>query len=222
MHESSETLKTLTEPNTQEELFSLQPASLANLPLLPGSERAQKMTVGSGRKLLGFYLNLKQNAPSLKTLSEYLLLKKDWYSRICFLKWKVRGTKYNRILYQLQQLEPSIEGTESGLLPTPSASEDGRTSKEGWTWNKTHWLDETGKKIQTHLKHTVQMLGTPKATQSLRSKNFREGIGDYSGQKLQLMPAFEEWMFHLPMGYTRLKKIEPQDSKPSETQSNGT
>ena len=194
---------------------------------------------------------------------------KDWYSRICFLKWKVKGTPYNRILYQLAPSVPSTDGIESGLLPTASASEDGRTPKKGWTWNKTHWLDQNGKKIQSHLKHTIQMLGTPKATQSIRSNRFRKGRNpnpqeaiqmlptprktDYKGAskqtevngrnpetnslmdaiengknpglKLQLNPAFEEWMFHLPMGYTRLKNLkkekELRDLKPSVTQSNG-
>ena len=148
MHESNETLKTLMEPNTQEELFSSQPACHANLPVLPGSERAQKMTVGSGRKLLGFYLNLKQNAPSLKTLSEYLLLKTDWYSRICFLKWKVKGTPYNRILYQLVPSVPSTDGIESGLLlATPQAY--------------SHNPEKSNRLGQVKLDIQIKMLRTP-------------------------------------------------------------
>ena len=49
--------------------------------------------------------------------------------------------------------------------------------------------------------------------------------GKYRGLKLQLNPAFEEWMFHLRMGYTKLmsskKEKELHALKPLETQSNG-
>jgi len=125
MHELNETSENLMEPYMQEELFSSQLGFHVSQPVLPGSERAQQMTVGSGRKLLGLWQKHNRHGQSLKTLSEYLVLKKDWYSRICFLKWKVKGTPYNRILYQLAPSVPSTGDIESGLLRSPSSQEPG-------------------------------------------------------------------------------------------------
>jgi hypothetical protein len=47
-----------------------------------------------------------------------------WYSTRCKLTWKLKGTKYNRLYFQLQvsALAPT-EGTGFGLLPTPRAQE---------------------------------------------------------------------------------------------------
>jgi hypothetical protein len=42
------------------------------------------------------------------------------YSRKYALTWKAKGTKYNRLLFQLSPLERRTDGTEFGLLLTPT------------------------------------------------------------------------------------------------------
>ena len=106
----------------QMSLFSLggflDPASQ---PLVPGSEEAAKMTVGSGKKLSELLEKSNQNGASLKMLRDYLLLSKAWHSTICFLRWKLKATPQKRLLYQLAPSMPHTAGTECGLLATPNA-----------------------------------------------------------------------------------------------------
>jgi hypothetical protein len=49
----------------------------------------------------------------------------DWYSSKCALTWKVKGTKFNRLLFQLVPKTHRTEETDAGLLlPTPTAMMD--------------------------------------------------------------------------------------------------
>jgi len=60
-------------------------------------------------------------------MSEELLTSKTaWSSRLCALTWKVKDTKFNRSLFQLQASVLRTEEKESGsLLPTPVSSDAG-------------------------------------------------------------------------------------------------
>ena len=91
--------------------------------VLPGSEEARMMTVGFGRKLLECSESLSQHGPCLRTLAVSLVLSKEWYSRVCLLRWKARGTKCNRTLFQLVPSAHGTEEIESSLWLTPSASD---------------------------------------------------------------------------------------------------
>src|SRR3990172_316471 len=93
------------------------------------SERAKMITVTSGRKCYELFLLFAGTAKDehgylLKMLADYLLNHTEWYSSRCVLKWKMKGTRFNRLLFQLVPSTSHTEGTESGLLPTPSASEN--------------------------------------------------------------------------------------------------
>ena len=49
----------------------------------------------------------------------------DWYSSRCALTWKLKGTKFNRLLFQLQPKTHRTEEIDVGsLLPTPTAMMD--------------------------------------------------------------------------------------------------
>ena len=69
----------------------------------------------------------KQNLlGSLGRMSEILLASQTaWYSNKCTLTWKVKVTKSNRLLYQLQQSTLPTNDTEHGLWRTPTAEGDG-------------------------------------------------------------------------------------------------
>ncbi len=48
----------------------------------------------------------------------------DWYSSRCALTWKMKGTKFSRLLFQLQPKTHRTEEIDVGLLPTPTAMMD--------------------------------------------------------------------------------------------------
>lgn len=47
----------------------------------------------------------------------------DWYSRMYKLTWKMKGTKYRRIYFQLRAKTRNTNETDVGLLPTPTATD---------------------------------------------------------------------------------------------------
>jgi hypothetical protein len=59
-----------------------------------------------------------------KTFSALLIGTGDWYSTRCKLTWKLKGTKYNRLYFQLQASTLPTKGTEFGLLLTPTTREE--------------------------------------------------------------------------------------------------
>ena len=93
--------------------------SLASLLVLPGSERAKEMTVTSGRKCLEL---LKSSGP-LGLLAKMLLESSIWVSNKRFLTWKVRDTKFKRLIFQLVPSMPPTKELDYGLLPTITASD---------------------------------------------------------------------------------------------------
>ena len=116
-------------------------------PVVPGSAEAQAMTVGSGEKLLESLPKSSRSGASLKMLEDSLVLRGDWFSRICFLKWKVMVTKQGRFVFQLVPKTPRTEETGFGLLHTPDASD--RRSKNS---------------KQQGVSNQIAMLPTPTAT----------------------------------------------------------
>src|SRR5690554_3196600 len=115
-----ETSNNLTVENTGEQLTLFAEASPVSRTPLPGSERAQVMTVTSGRKCLELFEKFNRPGLLAKTFPALLIGQKGWYSRKCNLIWKLKATRYNRLYFQLQASVPRTEGIESGLLPTPT------------------------------------------------------------------------------------------------------
>src|ERR1051326_151651 len=97
----------------------------ANPQAWPASDEARKMTVGSGRRLLPLLRTVSTNGSCLRTLMESCLSTTDWNSSVSVLRWKLKATKFNRLLFQLAPLALRTEETESGLLPTPSTVDSG-------------------------------------------------------------------------------------------------
>jgi len=87
------------------------------------SERAKKMRDTSGRRCLERFGRFSRNGSWAKTFSALLIGTGGWYSMRCSLTWRLKGTKYNRMFFQLVPSTLPTEGTGFGLLPTPKASE---------------------------------------------------------------------------------------------------
>lgn len=118
---------------TEENATCLQEVSLVSRTHSPENDLERTMTDTSGRKCLERFGKFDRNGSWAKMFSELLIGMKGWYSTKCRLTWKLKGTKYRRMYFQLQVSTLPIEGTGFGLLPitmlpTPSAYDckDGR------------------------------------------------------------------------------------------------
>jgi hypothetical protein len=110
--------------NMQTKLTFLLEDSLANPSALPGKEKAQMMNATCGARCLEQYKRLNPNMSSQKMFLVSRILMGDWYSTRCALTWKMKGTKFSRLLFQLQPKTLRIAETDAGLLPTPTAMMD--------------------------------------------------------------------------------------------------
>jgi hypothetical protein len=112
---------------TGEELTSLQEASHASHTAWPENGREKTMSAICGPKCLGQFESYNRAGSWAKTFSALLIGTGDWYSTKCRLTWKLKGTKYNRMYFQLAPSTLPTDGTESGLWPTPNCVQRDRT-----------------------------------------------------------------------------------------------
>lgn len=154
---------------------------------------------------------------------EYLLGTKAWYSSKSALIWKPKGTKYNRLYFQLSPSMHPTEGIESGLLPTAQASDP--TTGSIISEDDTYYQTKTGmpRKVNRNgvdgtvgLGDLVQLLPTPEAQNQEGYQTNPQGIkyprlGSAIGLKLQ--PNFVEWMMGFPQGWTDLNSPSPNIAK---------
>jgi len=105
---------------TEDKSKSSQEDSLANPSQWQESEKGKMTNAIYGTKCLEQFKKLNPHTSSQKMSLVSRILMGDWYSSRCALTWKVKGTKFNRLLFQLLPKTHRTEGTESGLLPTPN------------------------------------------------------------------------------------------------------
>ena len=105
-------------PSTEgEQLTFSQVDFLANRFPLPGSKEARQMTVTSGQKCLELYR--KQSPVGL--LVRMCLESSIWDSKLRYLIWKEKVTKWNYSYYLLHLSAVGTKGLGSGLWHTPTA-----------------------------------------------------------------------------------------------------
>ena len=184
------------------ELISSRQGFLASLLPLPASDEARWMTAGSGRRLCGFLVKRSQPSLCLRTLLESLLSREDWNSSVCFLRWKVTDTPFNRLLFRLAPSMPDTNETAFGLWPTPKTHEGNspiRLRRKGG-----HYLRPSGKKAHLQLGQAVKLW-------SMREI-------DVDGR---LNPTWVEWLMGYPTGWTALDASETPSSRRSRKSSSG-
>ncbi len=103
---------------TEDRSTSLQEDSLASHTVRRERDLERKMTVTSGLKCLEQFGRFNRDGLWEKTFPALLLGMEGWFSRRCRLTWKLRGTKYGRMYFQLAVKTLPTEGTGFGLLPT--------------------------------------------------------------------------------------------------------
>lgn len=83
-----------------------------------GKGLERKITDTSGQKCLESFRRLNRRGSWGKTFAELLVGQEGWYSSRCKLTWKLSGTKYKRLYFQLVPSMLPTEEIEFGLLPT--------------------------------------------------------------------------------------------------------
>lgn len=106
---------------TEEQLTSLPEDSHANHTQWQASDLERKMSDTSGQTCLERFGKFSRHGLWAKTFSALLIGQEGWYSTKCRLIWKLKGTKYNRMYFQLAPSTLPTEETGFGLLPTPTA-----------------------------------------------------------------------------------------------------
>jgi hypothetical protein len=117
------TLKKQILQNSKAQLTLFPEASHVSRFLAPESEKEWLMTVLSGTKCYEEYMRFNRHGLWLKMFTGLLVTMEVWYSSVCVLIWKTKGTKSNRTLFRLVPLERRTNGTGFGLLPTPVKTE---------------------------------------------------------------------------------------------------
>jgi hypothetical protein len=114
--------------------------------------------------------------------SALLIGRKDWFSRRCALTWRLKGTKYNRLYFQLQASTRRTSDTEYGLLLTPGLVEIAETPEEYQARQRKrteaglNQAPHPGNKYNCLTSQVLYsgMLGTPRAQEKPRSEKFLE------------------------------------------------
>lgn len=186
-----------------------------------------------GQQCLSQLKLFDQTGSWLKMLRDLLLCNKEWFSNKCALTWKVKVTKYNRLLYQLSPSTRRIEGTESGLLPTARANDARKTG---------NIANDPRNGLPAKILYSTLLLATPNTMDAMEPKTpkavikemtvTRKGRTNFAnlkeqvayGQKLQtgtttglkLQPAFVEFLMGFPEGWTEIpdsKVLEMRSSR---------
>jgi hypothetical protein len=124
--------------------------------------------------------------------------------------WPRSGLMRNGTAYQLPPLVPLTDETASGLWPTPTLPNGGRTLHHVDEWRGITPYHK-GKKVQVDLAQAVKMWPTPVARDYRypgRSRFERTGskAGDCLPQAVggALNPTWVEWLMGFPLGWTDL------------------
>jgi hypothetical protein len=122
----------------------------------PESGSEKKMNAIYGPKCLEQYGKFSHVGSWAKMFSALLIGTGDWYSRRCKLTWKLKGTKYNRLYFQLQASTLPTNGTEFGLLhtkilPTPTTM-DMLPPKTDKAWEKEMTETRPGRTMPSNLR----------------------------------------------------------------------
>jgi hypothetical protein len=119
-----ETLKNSTRQLTLDELIYLQEDSPANRTAPQGNEKERKTNATCGRRCLELFESVHPVGSWERTFAGLLIGAGDWFSRRCALTWKLTGTPFNRLFFQLAPSTLPTAETESGLLLTPTTREE--------------------------------------------------------------------------------------------------
>jgi hypothetical protein len=215
--------------NESEQLTLFAGASPANHSATPENGQGETTSVTSGRRCFELYGRHSPLSSLVKTLLESSAWTAGIYSKKYSLIWRVKGTSFNRLLFQLYLLERRTDEIEFGLLPTAKAQNANSPAEHGQggrdlqttlamlpTPNARDWKGPSGYKEQHCLpKEIGRILGTPTSRDWEDVGNMENvpenglvgrQIGKLTGTKLRLQPAMCEWMMGFPLNWTSLEQ----------------
>jgi hypothetical protein len=209
----------------------------ANLSALQEKEREQMMIATSGMKLLESLPNVNRGGLLEKMLKDLLTSTTAWSSDRCKLIWKIKVSKSNVLLFQLQASVLSTSVKESGLLdsmlPTPTTMDHidrkGMRPSRAATNRKTGYLSEMIKMYPTPTvgceeggEQSSRVEMTENGGFILRKKNkpemtFGAKLSDamiYLREETKIKPGgklnpnFVEFLMGYPMNWTKIDPTE--------------
>lgn len=184
------------EPTETSQLPLLPADSLVSLLVLPGSEKARMMTVGSGLKCLGSSVR----SDPLGQCVRMLLASSTWASTIVYLTWRTLAMKSRRFLYQLVPSTPRTDGIESSLWHTPTMTANqlapSMVERDAGSWGKM-WPTPT----QRDHKDTGDC-------ENVEDNGLLGRVVNPSIASGSLNPQFIEWLQGFPNGWTDLELSE--------------
>lgn len=156
---------------------------------------------------------------------------KGWYSTKCRLTWKMKGTKYRRLYFQLVPSTLPIDGIESGLLPTPIVMDTNQGDLEKIDKRrekaKAKGINGNGFGMTVGELANRGLLPTPRVA-DVEGGKAKDGkildlpatINKKIGKTSQLNPQFVMEMMGFPPNWTELPFLsgETNQLKPEETQ----
>lgn len=208
--------------STEAQLSLFAEDSPASPTVSPGTSSAQQMTAHSGRKCFESYGRFSP----LGSLVRTFLASSRWNSRRCYLTWNAKVTESKRLIFRLAASTPTTYAIESGLLPTPAATQYGSNQGggSGRTGPKRPGLAIAARMIPTPTAGDAKSAGSRNTESSDANPGLSltdfvrmdggEGRADQQ-QTGKLNPAFVEYLMGYPIGWT---DIEPEGCEPSEIQ----
>ena len=206
-----ETLQKLTLVDGMEQWTLFPEGSPANPTAKQENDLAKRMNATCGPKCLEQFARFPRVGLWAKTFAGLLIGTTDWYSTKCRLTWKLKGTKSNRIYFQLAVSTLRTEETASGLLPTVKTFD--ATKQRDLDENGQNVSRTTGQKYGVHLTQMAVsgLLPTPSASDHPGKNTGRRNqdsipkrIREAGGQTSQLNPRFVAEMMGFPPNWTEL------------------
>jgi hypothetical protein len=136
----------------------------------------------------------------------------DWFSSRCALTWKMKGTKFNRLLFQLRPKTHRTEEIDVGFLPTPTVMDQTNATA---TMKSTQVKEGSMHSVTLNRAMAMGMLPTP-MTNDWKGRQPTEtwqGNSDLcsviskaegTGKTSQLNPRFVAEMMGFPPNWTEL------------------
>lgn len=168
--------------NTEATLMLWSEDFPANHSVMLASRKGQTIPAFYGHRCIELYESVGRRGSSLKMFSDLLVTQTEWSSSKCALIWKVKVTKYNRLLFQLRVKILFKKGSEFGLLPALTSSEAKRIKL----------------RRESILKHSDK-----------RKSNYLTAHISRAGfNPSDITPSWMEWFMGFPTGWTELTHLE--------------
>lgn len=185
-------------------LTSLQAASLVSLFPTQESDEEKVTSDFYGRRCLEQLKKFPRVGLWRRMLLDFLILKAGWSFDKCVPIWKLKGTKFSQLLFQLAPLAHRTDGNVFGLLPTPSASEGERAGMILKDRRRTYRRSGTKRQLMLRDMAASGLLPTPTASTAAKATgdDLNRWLRKTGETSPRLNPAFVEEMMGFPPGWT--------------------